>query len=436
MKILYTHRTQGVGAEGAHILGMYEAFAETGHTVFMDCLPGCNPAAPKQSPATTAPAPSVTSASPAAAATAATSKPPPSLIQRIYWFIAENSPETIFELFELAYNVLLFVRLASRYARFRPDLIYERYALNTFAPTLLCRITGCRHVLEVNDSVVIERSRPLALKGLAAAVEGYCLGGSQLAITITADFQARLGARFPAAKDRILVLTNAMSGTRFQRAFDREGMRKRLGMEGRIVIGASGQFLPWHGLMELLDGLGSIAREKDLFFLFIGDGPVKEAILARAQELGISDRVRFTGMVPITEVPDYLSAVDIAVIPSAAQHASPMKLMEYMGAGLPIVAPDLPSIHAAADDTMAAIFPAQDFGAMRESILRLLANRAEANTMGARARAHAMAELTWAGHAHKVVERLGSSSTASSGTGKAAASAAGGANAASRRAGT
>ena len=43
MRILYTHRTQGVGAEGAHIMGMVEAFREAGHEVEVDCLPGCDP---------------------------------------------------------------------------------------------------------------------------------------------------------------------------------------------------------------------------------------------------------------------------------------------------------------------------------------------------------------------------------------------------------
>jgi hypothetical protein len=40
MRILYTHRTQGVGAEGVHIMGMVDAFKELGYTVEMDGPPG------------------------------------------------------------------------------------------------------------------------------------------------------------------------------------------------------------------------------------------------------------------------------------------------------------------------------------------------------------------------------------------------------------
>jgi glycosyltransferase involved in cell wall biosynthesis len=374
---------------------MFEAFEELGHEVRMDCLPGCNPARNQAAPS---------------AQGAPGAKVKPSLIQRIYWFIAEHSPETMFELVELAYNVPLFIRISWRYLRFRPHLIYERYALNTFAPTMLCKLTGCTHVLEVNDSVVIERSRPLELKGIAAWCEGFCLEGSRLAITITGKFQAMLAARFPLVASRILVLTNAVSRRRFSLSYDRQAVRERLGFarEGATVLGASGQFLAWHGLGELIDQIGPSARSKNLHFLFIGDGPVRESVCAKAEALGIADRVHFTGMVPITKVPEYLAAVDIAVIPTAAQHASPMKLMEYMGAGLPIVAPDLPSIRAALEgEEMAAIFPAGDMGGMRRMLLALVDNPDLARSLGERAKDHVMAELTWTRHAEKVLVRLG-----------------------------
>ena len=405
MRILYTHRTQGVGAEGAHVLGMFEAFAELGHEVRMDCLPGCNPAERKS--------PAASAGNPGAINSEAAAKPKPSLIQRVYWFIAEHSPETVFELFELAYNIPLFIRLTWRCLKFRPELIYERYALNTFAPTLVCKMMGCRHVLEVNDSVVIERSRPLALKGVAAACEGFCLAGSQVAITITGKFQALLARRFPESADRVMVLTNAVSKRRFNRPFDRAGMRKRLGLDmpGLTVLGASGQFLPWHGLGDLIERVGPVAREKNLYFLFIGDGPVREEILVKARALGIGDHVRFTGMVPITEVPDYLAALDMAVIPSAAQHASPMKLMEYMGAGLPIVAPDLPSIRAAIKgEHMAAIFPAGDMDSMRRILLSLLDQPEFARDLGRAAKEHIFSDLTWTSHAGKIFKRLSTGS--------------------------
>jgi glycosyltransferase involved in cell wall biosynthesis len=392
MKILYTHRTQGVGAEGAHIKGIYEAFRGMGHAVSMQCLPGCDP-----------------SRIPAAGADrkADTGKADATGLRRFYRIIADGAPQALFELVELAYNVPLFAQLLWRCLKNRPGLVYERYSLNTFAPTWVCRLLRIPHALEVNDSVVIERSRPLELRAVSAALEGYCLKRADLAITITRSFadklQARFGSGFP-----LVVMTNGVAKDRFQRDFDREGSRARYGLGRSTVLGGTGQFLPWHGLQDLVERLGPVAEAKDLRFFFIGDGPARAGVEAAAQRLGIASRVHMTGMLPIDAVPDLLAALDIAVVPSAAAHASPMKLIEYMAMGLPIVAPDLPSIRAAVEDGKTGrLFPSGDMERMREAVLALLADPGEAKALGRRARAHVFAELTWDHHAQKVLDRLG-----------------------------
>lgn len=398
MRVLYTHRTQAVGAEGAHIKGIYEAFRELGHEISMDCLPGCNPSERAEAEKRSAPSP----AGPAAP------KPAPSLVKRLYWLIAEHAPQILFELMELLYNALLLWRLGLRCLRARPALVYERYSLNTFAPALICRLLGIRHVLEVNDSVVIERSRPLVLKGLSSLIEGWCLRRADLSVTITEDFRARLLSRFRLAPHKVMVLTNAVSRSRFDRRFDRAGTRARLGLDGGTVLGGTGQFLDWHGLQELVEEMGPQARELDLHFLFVGDGPARAPVTAKAEALEVADRVHFTGMLPIDAVPDYLSALDIAVIPRAAPHASPMKLIEYMAMGLPIVAPDMPSIRAAlVDGSKGGIFPAADMRAMGASIRAFLKDPAAARETGRRAREHVLSDLTWDRHVLKVLAALG-----------------------------
>jgi glycosyltransferase involved in cell wall biosynthesis len=398
MKVLYTHRTQGVGAEGAHIQGMYEAFRGLGHGTEMVCLPGCDPTELKPSPSAPAGA-----GRPAADASKATATG----LRRFYRLIADGAPQALFELIELAYNFPLFFRLLIRCLRARPDLIYERYSLNTFAPTWVARLLGIKHALEVNDSVVIERSRPLDLRWISERVEGYCLRRADLNITITEDFAAKLRRRFGTGF-RLEVMTNAVARKRFDRSFDRDGARQRYGLGGSTVLGGTGQFLPWHGLQDLVEAVGPQAKARDLRFLFIGDGPARAEVERAAAVLGLSDRVAFTGMLPIDAVPDCLAALDIAVVPKAALHASPMKLIEYMAVGLPVVAPDLPSVRAAlVDGSMGSIFPAGDMAAMGKAALALLEDPAAARALGTRARTHVFSHLTWDRHADHVLSALG-----------------------------
>lgn len=135
MRVLYTHRTQGVGAEGAHVKGIYLAFGQLGHATEMDCLPGCDP---------TQQADAAPSAAAASVAGTAGAKPKPSPITRLYWLIADHAPQIAFEAIELGYNLALFARLLVKCMVNRPALIYERYSLNTFAPTLVCKLLGIK----------------------------------------------------------------------------------------------------------------------------------------------------------------------------------------------------------------------------------------------------------------------------------------------------
>ncbi len=388
MKILYIHRTQGVGAEGAHIMGMYQAFQELGHKLKMLCPQGCDPTLNQK-------------------AAENTSEQKPNLIKKIYWAISEFSPQFIFEIIELGYNLVIFFKLLKLILIHKPQLIYERYSLNTFSAVFLSKVLDIPHVLEINDSVTIERSRPLSFNSISKIIEKYCSKKTDLIITITDDFKSRLVGAFPIPTEKILVLPNAVNFSHFEIDNDTSSLREKYSTKGKVVIGGSGQFLPWHGLKEILNYLGPDQKRYSLKFLFIGDGPVRLDIESLAKQLNIRESVEFTGMVSITEVPKHLQLLNIAVIPQAAIHASPMKLMEYMASGLPIVAPDLPSITAVLEHNKTGlIFPKNDFQQMKELVISLLENPDLANTIGQNARTYIRENLTWKSHGNTVLKKL------------------------------
>jgi len=127
-----------------------------------------------------------------------------------------------------------------------------------------------------------------------------------------------------------------------------------------------------------------IARFPDLRVLIAGDGPERASLERAADELGVQANVLFLG--DRTDIPDVLTALDLAVSCSDFE-GSPLSVMEYMDAGLPIVAtavggvPDLivPGVHG-------LLVPAQDPPALAAAIAELLSDPERARTMGARAR--------------------------------------------------
>ena len=111
-------------------------------------------------------------------------------------------------------------------------------------------------------------------------------------------------------------------------------LRHRLGLDGRFVVGWVGSFRRFHAIEQAIDAMVGIDGAT---LLLVGDGPERPRIetLARAQNV----TAVFTGTVPHDELPLHLAAMDAALVvagPDAPFHYSPLKLAEYLAAGLPV----------------------------------------------------------------------------------------------------
>ncbi|HEX3600143.1 MAG TPA: glycosyltransferase family 4 protein, partial [Lacipirellulaceae bacterium] len=116
-----------------------------------------------------------------------------------------------------------------------------------------------------------------------------------------------------------------------------------------IVIGYVGMMGRQDGIDYLLRALGILRHEhirSDWRCVLIGKGPAMEELQKLAVELGISQDVLFTGWVDYEQVPRYLAATDICVVPDPSNeyndHSTIVKIMEYMAQAKPVVAFDLP----------------------------------------------------------------------------------------------
>jgi glycosyltransferase involved in cell wall biosynthesis len=124
------------------------------------------------------------------------------------------------------------------------------------------------------------------------------------------------------------------------------GLRRRLGLEGRFVVGLMGSTVwsPKLGICYGWDLLGALADLGDLPVsgLVIGDGDGLPWLRERACALGVEGRVAFAGRIPYAEVPLGLRALDIALstqtnnLPGRVRTTG--KLPEYMAAGRFILA--------------------------------------------------------------------------------------------------
>jgi glycosyltransferase involved in cell wall biosynthesis len=106
----------------------------------------------------------------------------------------------------------------------------------------------------------------------------------------------------------------------------------------------TGSLYNWKGVDTLISATKYLPGER---LLIVGGGERLEGLRRLAAAEGVADRVDFTGAVPHSSIPEYLSMAKVLVLPNIAEgpseFSSPLKLFEYMASGVPIVASDIQS---------------------------------------------------------------------------------------------
>jgi glycosyltransferase involved in cell wall biosynthesis len=263
----------------------------------------------------------------------------------------------------------------------RPPIVYESHGYAPDVATALPQMVATASPPSRQKVARLERRE----RYVWHAADGY--------ITITAGLAQEMGARFGARKLVSVVPDSTRIATDRVEAMPVSG-------DSRPVVAYAGHLYAWKGVEVLLDALSQLP---DVRGLIVG-GHDKEPDLARLREraaqLGISDRVTFTGLVPPPAVAAYLRAARVLVLPNPAsaistRFTSPLKLFEYMAAGKPIVASDLPSIREVLrNEENALLVSPGDALALAAGVRRLLDDPALADRLS-RTAATDVRAYTW-----------------------------------------
>jgi glycosyltransferase involved in cell wall biosynthesis len=266
-------------------------------------------------------------------------------------------------------------------ARARPPVVYESHG---FAPAVgedLPRMLS--HAAEMSPA---KRRRLEARERFVwARADGY--------VAITRALAAELEQRF-GGRPHVSVVPD---GARVAEVAD-VGLRRDRDEAGPVV-GYAGHLYPWKGPDVLM---GALERLPGVRALIVG-GMAGEPDLARVRGLAdrlVPGRVTFAGQVDPPRVPDLLRRADVLVLPNtpgrvSAAYTSPLKLFEYMAAGRPIVASDLPALREILrPEENAVLVEAGSAEALAEGLARVLGDQGLAARLAAQARAD-VREWTW-----------------------------------------
>lgn len=292
--------------------------------------------------------------------------------------------------------------------RIRPDVIHAHSPVLNALPALkVGKRRGIPVVYEVRafwEDAAADHgtAREGSLRYRATrALETYALKRADHVTTICEGLRAEIVVR-GVPTHKVTVIPNAVDVGDFVFGMPPDNeLKNSLGLREATVIGFIGSFYAYEGLDLLVKSMPKIlALRANARLLLVGGGPQDAQLKEMVRELGLEDKVVFTGRVPHSDVQRYYSIVDVFAYPRHSMRltelVTPLKPLEAMAQGQLLVASDVGGHRELIKDRITGyLFKAGDSDQLARTIGELLAATERWPQLRAAGRAHVETERNW-----------------------------------------
>ena len=292
----------------------------------------------------------------------------------------------VLDILSLVFTHWLEVR--RQFREFRPDVVVGFGILNAWLGIRVAR----RHEIPFVHYVIDELYRLMPrrmLQGLSKAVEQADYQRATVVLSINEalrDYTVSMGAR----AERTKVLPAGVDLRRYANA-DGLAVRKRLGLaDGDLVLFYMGWLYSFSGLSEVAEDIVKHSAGRSTpKLLAVGKGELWEPLSAMASARDSGGRLNLEPWQPYGDLPSYLAAADICILPARAvgvmENIVPIKMYEYMAAGKPVIATRLPGLVREFGEGHGVVYVDDPHQVVSTALQ--LADRGEINNLGTTARA-------------------------------------------------
>lgn len=282
------------------------------------------------------------------------------------------------------------------------------------AAAVVPRLRGAKVILDIHDlspdmfgARFGDSPAGRVLAALLRAVETLSCHLADRVVTVHEPYRAELGAH-GVPLEKITVLMNSPDVDLIDRA--------RLSVPASAVdfeVAYHGTVTSWYGVDLLVRAVGQLVPEfPGLRAVVLGEGDALEDVMSLAAEIGVADRIEFSGRyLPIEQALARVSTASCGVIPNRASRlnrfALSSKLFEYIALGVPVVVTRLETLAAHFGKEEVVFFEPGDADALAAAVKSVAADPISAAARAERARVRAR-EYSWATSAARYVALLGS----------------------------
>ena len=216
---------------------------------------------------------------------------------------------------------------------------------------------------------------------LEMALERHVAMAADHVIAITDGLRAQL-IEWGIPEEKISLAPNCVDSKTFTIKPRHKQLERAHMLNGKTVIGYVGSLAQYEGLDYLLEAVSYLPLpiKNKISVLIVGDGQMRSTLEEKASELGLSQIVKFTGKVPLEQVNDYYSLIDIAPFPrisaEVCEMISPLKPLEAMAMGSVVLASNVRAIaeHVISDKN-GVLFKKEDSRDLSHKLRALIEDR-------------------------------------------------------------
>lgn len=240
---------------------------------------------------------------------------------------------------------------------------------------------------------------------LFTAREAEIMCAADLVVTLGESMKRNITAA-GVPEHKIMISPNAVGGSYLDDPPKPAEARQALGLSPNgLYMGTVSSLVGYEGLDDLVTSFALLApRLPQLNLILVGDGTAAPGLHDQVRRLGLGARTIFTGRVPPEQARLYHSALDVFVVPRkdlpVTRAVTPLKPVEALASGVPVVASDLSALQEIVKDGVnGRLTQAEDPGDLAEVLFELLEDEGLRRRLGAAGRENVLATRTWQANA-------------------------------------